>query len=70
MNVYSKAMGTSMRKLFERFATSISEAALLTIKRHVEQASKNPRVDVESVRKIKYLHEFDRYCPSSPTQRT
>ena len=27
---------------------------------HVEQISKNPRIDVEKVRKAKYLHEFDR----------
>ena len=29
--------------------------------RHVDQISKNPRIDVERVRKAKYLHEFDRY---------
>ena len=27
---------------------------------HIEQISKNPRVNVERVRAIKYLHEFDR----------
>ncbi|KAI4141690.1 MAG: hypothetical protein LQ340_007568 [Diploschistes diacapsis] len=45
LNVYSRAMGTSMKKLFER---------------HVDEVSKNPRVNVERVRKITYLHEFDR----------
>ncbi|EAW08659.1 putative hydrolase, alpha/beta fold family [Aspergillus clavatus NRRL 1] len=45
LEVYSKTMGTSMKRLFEQ---------------HVEQVSKNPRVDVEAVRKSKYLHEFDR----------
>ncbi|PYH98863.1 AB-hydrolase YheT [Aspergillus ellipticus CBS 707.79] len=44
-HVYSKVMGTSMKDLFER---------------HVEQVSKNPRIDVETVRNITYLHEFDR----------
>ncbi|MCJ1322642.1 hypothetical protein MMC15_007991 [Xylographa vitiligo] len=49
--VYSRAMGTSMRKLFET---------------HEEQIAKNPRVDVEKVRGIRYLHEFDRelQCPT------
>jgi hypothetical protein len=28
--------------------------------RHVEEISKNPRIDVEKVRNINYLHEFDR----------
>jgi uncharacterized protein len=45
MNVYSRAMGTSMKALFES---------------HAEQISKNPRINVEQVRKIKYLHDFDR----------
>lgn len=34
-----------MKKLFER---------------HEEQISRNARIDVEAVRKVKYLHEFDR----------
>jgi predicted alpha/beta-fold hydrolase len=38
-------MGTALRKLFER---------------HVEQLSKNPRIDIEKVRAVRYLHEFDR----------
>lgn len=29
--------------------------------RHVDQVAKNPRIDVERVRRITYLHEFDRY---------
>ena len=29
---------------------------------HVEELSKNPRVDIEKVRKITYLYEFDRYA--------
>jgi len=28
---------------------------------HFEQVSKNPKIDVELVRKARYLHEFDRY---------
>ncbi|KAJ5657988.1 uncharacterized protein N7484_001637 [Penicillium longicatenatum] len=49
--VYSKTMGTSMKALFER---------------HVDQISHNPRIDVEAVRNITYLHEFDRalQCPA------
>ncbi|KAJ5203983.1 AB-hydrolase YheT [Penicillium cinerascens] len=49
--VYSKTMGTSMKNLFES---------------HVEQVSKNPRIDVDAVRSITYLHEFDRalQCPT------
>ena len=51
LNVYSAAMGSSMKKLFER---------------HVNEISKNPGIDVEKVRSCKYLFEFDRYvqCPS------
>ena len=44
-NVYSKAMGASMRRLVED---------------HVDAISKNPRVNIEEVRGTKYLHEFDR----------
>ncbi|KAI9878744.1 MAG: hypothetical protein M1830_010650 [Pleopsidium flavum] len=45
LEVYSKTMGNNMKKLFES---------------HVEQISENPRIDVDRVRKITYLHEFDR----------
>ena len=38
-------MGTSMKALFER---------------HIDQISKNPRVDVDRVRSGTYLYEFDR----------
>ncbi|KAF7718680.1 Alpha/beta hydrolase fold-1 domain-containing protein [Penicillium ucsense] len=49
--VYSKTMGSSMKRLFEA---------------HVDQVSKNPRIDVEAIRSITYLHEFDRalQCPT------
>ncbi len=45
LHVYSRTMGTNMKKLFET---------------HVDQISKNPRIDVEKIRKLKYLYEFDR----------
>ncbi|KAI9832513.1 MAG: hypothetical protein M1819_004302 [Sarea resinae] len=45
LEVYSKTMGTSMKRLFEN---------------HIEAVSKNPRVDIAKVMGIKYLHEFDR----------
>ncbi|KAE8353556.1 AB-hydrolase YheT [Aspergillus coremiiformis] len=45
LEVYSKVMGSNMRQLFEH---------------HVEEVSKNPRVNVEAIRSAKYLHEFDR----------
>jgi len=45
LNVYSKALGTNMKKLFER---------------HVEQIQQNPKIDVQAVRSLKYMHEFDR----------
>ena len=45
LNVYSRAMGKSMKALFET---------------HAEQISTNPKIDVAAVRKIKYLHDFDR----------
>ncbi|KIX10601.1 uncharacterized protein Z518_01685 [Rhinocladiella mackenziei CBS 650.93] len=43
---YSKTMGQNMKMLFET---------------HFEQISMNPKIDVDLVRKGKYLHEFDRY---------
>ncbi|KAJ6151074.1 hypothetical protein N7470_007668 [Penicillium chermesinum] len=48
---YSKFMGTSMKKLFEQ---------------HVDEISKNPRIDIDTIRSITYLHEFDRalQCPT------
>ena len=51
LNVYSRAMASNLKKLFER---------------HVRQISQNPKIDVEAVRKVKYLHEFDRevQCPT------
>ncbi|KAF2085764.1 AB-hydrolase YheT [Saccharata proteae CBS 121410] len=59
MNVYQKFMGTNMKKLFER---------------HVDQAQKIPGLDVEKIRNIKYLYEFDRHlqCPAwgYPTENT
>lgn len=45
LHLYSRTMGTNMKKLFET---------------HVDQISKNPRIDVEKVRRLRYLHEFDR----------
>jgi len=44
--VYSATMASSMKRLFET---------------HYEQVSKNPKIDVDLVRKARYLHEFDRY---------
>ena len=31
------------------------------MKSHIDAISKNPRVDIERVRSITYLYEFDRY---------
>jgi predicted alpha/beta-fold hydrolase len=30
------------------------------IERHHDQVSKNPKLNFEEIRKVKYLHEFDR----------
>jgi len=38
-------MGGNMKKLVET---------------HYDQASKNPNLDFDKIRKVKYLHEFDR----------
>ena len=48
--LYSKAMGTATRRLVET---------------HSEDIIKNTSVDIEKVRKVKYLHDFDRevQCP-------
>ncbi|EEP78212.1 conserved hypothetical protein [Uncinocarpus reesii 1704] len=51
LEVYSKTMGDNMKRLFER---------------HVAAVEKHPRVDVERVRNIKYLHEFDRLVQVVP----
>ncbi|KAF2146125.1 uncharacterized protein K452DRAFT_263711 [Aplosporella prunicola CBS 121167] len=46
LNVYQKVMGNNMKKLFEM---------------HVDQVKKNPAIDIDKVRSIDYLFEFDRY---------
>jgi len=43
--VYARTMGSNMKKLMEL---------------HVDEISKIPNLDLERVRKTKYLHEFDR----------
>jgi predicted alpha/beta-fold hydrolase len=43
--VYSKTMGTNMKRLVEI---------------HHDQVSKNSKLDLEKIRHVKYLHEFDR----------
>jgi len=43
--IYSKTMGTSMKKLIEL---------------HYDELSKNPKLDFVKIRQVKYLHEFDR----------
>jgi predicted alpha/beta-fold hydrolase len=45
MEVYSKVMGASMKRLIEL---------------HHDEVSKNPKLDFDEIRKAKYLHEFDR----------
>lgn len=45
LEVYSKTMGSNMKKLFVL---------------HADEITKNPRLDRDRVMKIKYLHEFDR----------
>jgi predicted alpha/beta-fold hydrolase len=49
--IYSKVMGTNMKKLYEL---------------HHEQISKNPKISPERVRAITHLHEFDAeiQCPT------
>ncbi|CAG8975856.1 hypothetical protein HYALB_00010252 [Hymenoscyphus albidus] len=43
--VYSKTMGNNMKRLMEL---------------HHDQISKNPKLNYENIRKVRYLHEFDR----------
>jgi hypothetical protein len=45
LEVYSKTMGSSMKKLIEL---------------HHDQVSKNKKIDLEKIRNVRYLHEFDR----------
>lgn len=52
-----------MRKLFEESGLSgllFYTASANEWYSHVDAISKNPRVDIEKVRKVKYLYEFDR----------
>ena len=65
LHVYSRVMGGNMKKLFEKLVLLLAHTWVksLTCIRHIEQISQNPRVDVERVRKVIYLHEFDRYEP-------
>ncbi|RFU28928.1 hypothetical protein B7463_g7425, partial [Scytalidium lignicola] len=50
LEVYSRAMGSSTRRLFEQ---------------HAKELSTNPRVNPEAVRKVVYQHEFDRVLQCS-----
>jgi uncharacterized protein len=64
LNVYLASMGTWMKKLFDRYICDkeLHRAILILIScRHVEELSKNPEIDVEKVRSVKYLYEWDRY---------
>lgn len=45
LHLYSRIMAQNMKNLFET---------------HVDQISKNSRIEVEKVRRVRYLHEFDR----------
>ena len=53
-----------MKKLFEE--SDLSGLLLLTLpanewNSHVDTISQNPRVDIDKVRNVTYLYEFDRY---------
>jgi predicted alpha/beta-fold hydrolase len=43
--IYSKTMGNNMKKL---------------IMLHADQVTKNPKLDLDKIMKVRYLHEFDR----------
>ena len=52
-------------------AFGIARLLLTKVYRHAETIAKNPRVDLEKVRKIRYLYEFDRYvCHEPPLRRS
>ncbi|KAH0566417.1 hypothetical protein GP486_000200 [Trichoglossum hirsutum] len=56
LGVYSKVMASNMKRLFEI---------------HIEEISKNPQIDVDKVRGVRYLHEFDRSALAAiPALRT
>lgn len=53
-----------MKQLFEK--SDLSGLLVLTLtanewNSHADAISKNPRVDIEKVRNVTYLYEFDRY---------
>ena len=62
LNVYSRAMAASLRALFERYRLDcpFDQYSAEMGARHIDQISKNPRIDVEKVRKTRYIHDFDR----------
>ncbi|KAI9660286.1 MAG: hypothetical protein M1829_006488 [Trizodia sp. TS-e1964] len=61
LEVYSRAMGGSMKSLFNEWVYEgpTSQALAKEDYRHIDEVSKNPNIDVEAVQKVKYLHEFD-----------
>ncbi|KAL9099196.1 MAG: hypothetical protein Q9163_005272 [Psora crenata] len=63
LNVYSKAMGTSLKILFEEcmipFLMNLRRK-LTWSSRHVREIEKQSRVDIDRVRNIRYFFEFDR----------
>jgi len=61
--IYSKTMGTNLKVLFKRYGRCEHGPIymlMLCCFSHLKEISKNPRIDVEKVLQIKYLHEFDR----------
>lgn len=62
LHLYSRAMGANLKNLFELLvpSTELKCKNLMRALSHVKQISKNPRINVDKVRSIRYLHEFDR----------
>ncbi|KAL9030077.1 MAG: hypothetical protein Q9196_001768 [Gyalolechia fulgens] len=60
---YSKSMARDLKGLFELLISSTAPLASVIAdicRSHIEQLSRHPRIDIDRVRSVRYLHEFDR----------
>jgi len=65
--VYAKVMGSNLKKLFYEYVVYPWKRLLaLTLNyliSHIDMLMNNPRIDLELVKSIKYIHHFDRWVP-------
>lgn len=55
-------MAVSLVKLFNQYVSyNYSNMSELTSNRHVDELTHHPLLNVDDMKDVKYIHEFDRY---------